>query len=179
MGPPDESLHESLHDEVDRVIVAALKGQTAGMAARDLLDALARQGRSVSQVTLTRHLDRLIQAKHVTRRGRARATRYFRDLYHDWFAVPPNRRPPVGYNPSLLGNDRPNVDAWLTPEERRRLEAAGGGRRLDASTYSRAIAQKLLVDLSWASSAPWQRDMAQLRAERHRDMRHAVVRRGL
>jgi len=59
--------------------------------------------------------------------------------------VPPNTRPPVAYNPSFLGNYHLNIDAWFTPEERNRLETAGGGRRLDASTYSRAVAQKVLT----------------------------------
>jgi len=153
MAPPNEPLHESLHDEVDTAIIAAVKDRKNGAGARDILESLARQGHRISQVTLTRRIDRLIQEKHIARQGQARATRYFHDPYHDWFAVPPNKRPPVAYDPSFLENYRPDVDAWLTPEERTRLEMAGGGRRLDASTYSRAIAQKLLVDLSWASSA--------------------------
>jgi len=153
MAPADESIHESLHDEVDKAIVAALKDRKEGMGAKEILVALGRQGQRISQVTLTRRMDRLIQAKHVIRQGKARATRYLRDPYHDWLAVPPNKRRPVGYDASLLENYRPNVDAWLAPDERQRLEEVGGGRRIDASTYSRAIAQKLLVDLSWASSA--------------------------
>lgn len=153
MDPEDQSLHKSLHDGLSKAIIAALKGQKEGMGAREILDALVLLGYRISQVTLTRRINRLVQEKYLARQGQARATRYFPDPYHDWFTVPPNKRLPVAYDPSLLENYRPNRDAWLTQDERARLEESGGGRRLDASTYSRAIGQRLLVDLSWASSA--------------------------
>jgi len=47
----------------------------------------------------------------------------------------------------------PNETRWFAQEEIERLHEAGGDRKLDASTYSRAMAQKLRVDLSFASSA--------------------------
>jgi Fic family protein len=157
MAERTESMHESPHgpglDEVDDLIVVALKEAKDGLKARDLLDALGRLGRPISQATLSRRMERLTELRHVTRQGQARATRYLRDPYHDYFAVPPTRRKAVGYNADVLANYRPNVDRWLSAEECRRLEEAGGGRRMDASTYSRTIAQKLLIDLSYASSA--------------------------
>jgi Fic family protein len=49
----------------------------------------------------------------------------------------------------------PNETIWLPEEARKRMRQAvedAGGQKLDASTYSRAIAERFLIDLSWASS---------------------------
>lgn len=148
-----ESPHGPGLDRIDEIIVIALKASTEGLKAGTLLAEIDDAGAKISPATFARRMDRLVEARHVARVGKARATRYLRDPYHDHFSLPPNRRPPVGYNASLLADYRPNVDSWLSEDELGRLEAAGGGRRMDVSTHSRTIAQKLLVDLSYASSA--------------------------
>ena len=152
----EKSSHQSSHpdlDETDEILLDALRASETAMSAQELSDALTRVKRGVSQATLARRLDRLIAGRHILREGRARATRYRKDSYHDYFAVPPAKRPRVGYNAAALTDYVPNETRWITEEARERLEKVGGGRRLDASTYSRSIAQKLLVDLAFASSA--------------------------
>lgn len=138
-------------DAIDKRIVEALK--TGPLSARELLSDLASAGHGVSQPTLSRRMRALEADRQVKVEGQGRSTRYVRDSFHDWFAVPPGKRPKVGYRFELIGDYVPNVTRWMPPEASARLVAAGGGRRLDANTYSRAIAQKLLVDLSYASSA--------------------------
>jgi fido (protein-threonine AMPylation protein) len=64
------------------------------------------------------------------------------------------RRAPVGYNPDFLNGYRPNHDAYLDTATRARLHALGrapGGQQ-PAGTYARQILDRLLIDLSWASS---------------------------
>lgn len=140
-------------DEIDQAIIALLRGRKPGYSARELLTALAEQGHEFSQPTLSRRLNRLEAERHVTVRRAGRSTLYQWDPYHDWFSLPPTRRPRVTYNFELIEAYSPNETRWLTAAETATLQAAGGERQLDASTYSRAIAQKLLVDLSYASSA--------------------------
>lgn len=152
----EKSSHQSSHpdlDETDGILLDALRGSENPMSAQELSEALTRVGRPVSPATLARRLERLIAQRHILREGRARSTRYRKDPYHDYFSVPPGKRARVGYNAAPLSDYVPNETRWLSEEVRRRMEKAGGGRRLDASTYSRSIAQKLLVDLAFASSA--------------------------
>lgn len=63
-------------------------------------------------------------------------------------------RRPVGYNRTFLDQYRPNVTSYLPEAIRRRLHELGrtpvGGQA--AGTYARHILNRLLVDLSWASS---------------------------
>ena len=64
------------------------------------------------------------------------------------------QRKPVGYRRSLLEAYRPNVDAYLPPAVRRHLHELGRPPDGDrpAGTYARQILDRLLIDLSWASS---------------------------
>ncbi|OJX77432.1 Fic family protein [Magnetospirillum sp. 64-120] len=140
-------------DDIEEKIVDLLRHSLPGYTARDLLAALAREGHAISQPTLSRRLTKLQAARHVVARKAGRSTYYERDPYHDWFRLPPNQRGTVGYKFEFLSGYRPNIDRWISAEESALLLKAGGGRRLEASTYSRAIAQKLLVDLAYASSA--------------------------
>jgi Fic family protein len=71
-------------------------------------------------------------------------------------------RPTVGYQRMWLDQYRPNLDAYLSPEQRVRLWELGRTALLGlqdnkqaiapAGTYARQIFDRLLVDLSWASS---------------------------
>ncbi len=138
-------------DEVDQRIVEILK--VAPSDAKSMQAELRASGHALSQPTLSRRLQALVKDRQVAVEGTGRSTRYVRDPYHDWFSVPPHRRPKVGFRFDLLDAYVPNQTRWISPEASETMTRAGGGRRLDASTYSRAIAQKLLVDLSYASSA--------------------------
>ena len=72
----------------------------------------------------------------------------------DYINQPPEARRPVGYQRDFLDAYRPN-ETWYLPESlRRQLHSMGRTATLDApaGTYSRAILNRLLIDLSWASS---------------------------
>ena len=64
------------------------------------------------------------------------------------------QRKPVGYQRDLLESYQPNHSFYLPETVRRQLHAQG--RTADAAapagTYSRAVLNRLLIDLSWASS---------------------------
>ncbi|MEY4267784.1 MAG: hypothetical protein RIS90_2319 [Pseudomonadota bacterium] len=67
---------------------------------------------------------------------------------------PPEARKPVGYQRDFLEAYRPNETWYLSESLRRQLHKMGKTADVDApaGTYSRAILNRLLIDLSWASS---------------------------
>ena len=67
---------------------------------------------------------------------------------------PIQERTPVSYNRDFLDRYQPNETSYLLPEERDRLYELGRTRFAErpAGTYARDIMNRLLIDLSWASS---------------------------
>ncbi|MDQ3059448.1 MAG: Fic family protein [Pseudomonadota bacterium] len=67
---------------------------------------------------------------------------------------PLQARRPVGYQRDFLDAYQPNVSAYLPEPLRRQLHKMGRTAQAHepAGTYSRAILNRLLIDLSWASS---------------------------
>ena len=67
---------------------------------------------------------------------------------------PPEARKPVGYQRDFLEAYQPNRSWYLSEPLRRQLHRMGKTTDIDApaGTYSRAILNRLLIDLSWASS---------------------------
>ncbi|MBT2620630.1 Fic family protein [Chryseobacterium sp. ISL-6] len=67
---------------------------------------------------------------------------------------PENQRIPVGYNREFLDNYRPNIDSYLSAEEKDKLAIIGTTQGDDqpAGTYARQILNRLMIDLSWNSS---------------------------
>ena len=67
---------------------------------------------------------------------------------------PVQARRPVGYQQEFLDSYRPNESFYLPDALRRRLHRLGRTPQVGAAagTYSRAILNRLLIDLSWASS---------------------------
>lgn len=63
-------------------------------------------------------------------------------------------RPPVGYQLTFLEQYHPNHSAYLPPELREQLHALGQSPvgQTPAGTFARDILNRLLIDLSWASS---------------------------
>jgi hypothetical protein len=72
----------------------------------------------------------------------------------DYLRRPIALRKPVGYARSFLEQYKPNQDYYLLPEQRHKLADLGQmtHARLPAGTYARDVFNRLLVDLSWASS---------------------------
>lgn len=136
----------------------------------------------IARRTAQRQIAKLAESGQVTTRGEGRARRYFRagaparaaerpsareDAFPPFIPVsadsrdilayieqPLKARKPVGYQRDFLDAYRPN-ETWYLPETLRR-QLHKMGRTADvhapAGTYSRAILNRLLIDLSWASS---------------------------
>jgi Fic family protein len=68
--------------------------------------------------------------------------------------VPYNRRRPASYEKAFLDHYVPGKTFYLADVDRQRLRVAGTptSMPLPAGTYARRILERLLVDLSWASS---------------------------
>lgn len=67
---------------------------------------------------------------------------------------PRAQRPPVGYKLAFLEQYHPNQTAYLPQDLRNQLHAIGRSpaEQTPAGTFARDILQRLLIDLSWASS---------------------------
>lgn len=67
---------------------------------------------------------------------------------------PPSGRQPVGYQSEFLADYVPNQTAYLPASLRRQLHRMGSTalEPQPAGTHSRALLNRLLIDLSWASS---------------------------
>jgi Fic family protein len=67
---------------------------------------------------------------------------------------PMDARKPVGYQRDFLDAYHPNETWYLSESQRRQLHNMGKTADLEApaGTYSRAVLNRLLIDLSWASS---------------------------
>ncbi|SOC21598.1 Fic family protein [Thalassospira xiamenensis] len=134
----------------DKLIIEAVK--SGNNTVPKILSWLERNGTPSSQPTVSRSLAELIADQRIRSEGRGRATVYLYDDYHDYFSVPGAHRRAVPYNADLIDQYLPNETKWFSPQQLKEMVEVGGGAEMDASTYSRAIAQKLLVDLAYASS---------------------------
>ena len=107
--------------------------------------------------TLWRAFSRLVAEGKLQQTGRGRATGYVvagSEVITAYLQTPYNQRPPKAYNKDFVDRYVPNETFYLTVEDRDRLTDAGRptGPALPAGTYARRILERLLVDLSWASS---------------------------
>jgi Fic family protein len=149
---------------------------TGGLTLAELL----KHHPDVARRTAQRLIQRLIASGQITARGEGRARRYFvvhavaepratfalaqfppfipvsadsRDILA-YIDQPLKARHPVGYQRDFLGAYRPNQTWYLPQPLRQQLHRIGKTPRSDApaGTYSRAILNRLLIDLSWSSS---------------------------
>lgn len=154
-------------------IRASAKGLT-------LADLLARHP-DITRRTAQRLIAKLIERGQVAARGAGRARRYFGADTHTgtetrvaranafpsfiplsadsrdtlaYIDQPLEARKPVGYQRDFLDAYRPNQTRYLSEPLRRQLHKMGRTSDVDApaGTYSRTILNRLLIDLSWASS---------------------------
>lgn len=146
-----------------------------GLTLADLL----RQHPALARRTAQRLIAALLEEGLIIATGQGRARRYFakqlvpiNDLQTmDRFPAfiplsadsldilayiekPTEARIPVGYQSDFLDAYQPNKDAYLSESLRRQLHKIGqtAEQSQPAGTYSRAILNRLLIDLSWASS---------------------------
>ncbi|MFM1907882.1 MAG: Fic [Pseudomonadota bacterium] len=158
-------------------LLNSLHASGAGLSLAELLT----QHPGVARRTAQRLLATLIKTGQITARGEGRARRYFGAIHAPEIGAlsitadrfppfiplsadsldilayvdqPLQMRKPVGYQREFLDTYRPQETWYLSESLRRHLHKMGKTADLDApaGTYSRAILNRLLIDLSWASS---------------------------
>jgi len=129
--------------------------------------------------SIQRWLKRLVESDRIYPQGNARARRYYpahmipnhsrisKNQFPDYIPIsadsqdivsyiarPLASRNPVGYQAEFLESYIPNESAYLSETLRNQLQKMGNTRhsQLPAGTYGREILDRLLIDLSWASS---------------------------
>jgi Fic family protein len=134
-----------------REITTVLSSAKEPISQVEIIDRLRRR---ISQSTVSRALAHLVDAGIVIKTGTTRNAAFGLSPETSRFARPPHLRTPVSYDPSIIGNYKANETRWLLEKaaERMRAAAASLQHQLNASTYSRQIAERFLIDLSWASS---------------------------
>jgi len=153
-------------------LLQSIQSAPAGLTLADMLV----QHPSLKRRTVQRWLNQWVAAGHIAALGEGRARRYLattaatdapshafptniplsadsQDILA-YVAQPLQARKPVGYQRDFLDAYQPNVSAYLSTPLRRQLHNMGKTSRMNepAGTYSRAILNRLLIDLSWASS---------------------------
>lgn len=117
-------------------------------------DIRAKMRSTPSQPSVSRIFSGLVSSGIVVKSGETKGAKFALSDVASYFAVPPQLRQPVPYDPSRIADYVPNQTRWLPDPvaERFHQAAAGVMHQLDASTYSKQIAERFLLDLSWASS---------------------------
>ena len=111
----------------------------------------------VSETTVWRTLKRLVDEGELEVSGKGPATGYSlagAAVVRAHLQQPYNRRRPSSYKKEFLDRYIPNKTFYLAEVDRQRLRETGTptGAPLPAGTYARCILERLLIDLSWASS---------------------------
>jgi hypothetical protein len=110
-----------------------------------------------SETTVWRALKRLVNEGKVEVSGKGPATGYSlagAAVVHAHLQTPYNRRRPTSYKKEFLDRYIPNKTFHLSAADRQQLHEAGtpAATPQPAGTYARRILERLLIDLSWASS---------------------------
>jgi hypothetical protein len=155
-------------------IETLLADRPDGWRIGEIEKALESQGLSFNRRTLQRRLAQLEKAGRIQIIGVGRATRYFPILSAEKSAEandgiflsidakevknqisrPLSARQPVSYQREFIDSYQPNVTWYLPAAIRNHLMDKGRRIGIDyaAGTYIRQILDRLLIDLSWASS---------------------------
>ncbi|KAA0876450.1 Fic family protein [Nitrincola tapanii] len=158
-------------------LLACIQESPQGVTLAELLTQLPNVARRTAQRQIAKFIDEGLVIAH----GEGRARRYFgvdvplkadiqtnnRDAFPSFIPVsadsqdilsyinlPLEARKPVGYQQDFLNSYQPNKTWYLSESLRRQLHKMGKttDSQEPAGTYSRAILNRLLIDLSWASS---------------------------
>ncbi len=157
--------------EIDEQLLTSIANAPDGVGIDDLLRML---GGEVSRRSLQRRLSELVAAGRVIIEGRGPSTSYLlptigteAGVEKDYIRLSPSgadvrrlvgrsppERTPVGYKREFLDQYRPNESGYLTAETIVYLNRIGATPDAErpAGTYARHILNRLLVELSWASS---------------------------
>ena len=155
-------------------IETLLADRPGGWRIGEIEKALEDQGQFFNRRTLQRRLNRLEKAEKILIVGVGRATRYLPIVstkkptevndgiflsidaqeVQNRVSRPLSARKPIGYQQEFIDSYQPNVTWYLPAAIRNHL--VDNGRRIGidyvAGTYIRQILDRLLIDLSWASS---------------------------
>ncbi len=162
-----------------KTIIEIIASFPSGITIDQLIDLLPF---SINKRALQRRLKDLRENSLIQVEGKARSTRYFvrtnestkplsslEKVTNEKASIPlsqegqevlalvsrpKTQRTPTGYERSFLENYRPNIDSYLSKEEKQKLAGWGKTRSNEqpAGTYAREILNRLLIDLSWNSS---------------------------
>lgn len=162
-----------------QLIAQLIAAKQDGLGISDLERQLASQGIAITRRTLQRRLDRLLEEGAIESKGGSRSVVYYSVQSKSVSALPKDdeqanivpltkaglevrdhvRQPialrrPVGYQRAFLEAYQPNEHSYLSPGQILKLTDLGQmtQARLPAGTYARDVLDRLLVDLSWASS---------------------------
>ena len=110
-----------------------------------------------SSPTVWRALKRLVGENKLEVSGKGRATGYSlagAAVVRAHLANPYNRRKPANYNKDFIDRYVPGRSFYLSTADKQRLRDADTPNMppLPAGTYAQRVLERLLVDLSWASS---------------------------
>lgn len=150
--------------DIDEQLLTHIGNTPEGVSIDELMRLLSGQ---TSRRSLQRRLSELFDARKLISEGGGRSTRYLLPAEENYVPLSPSgaevrqligkpqtERTPVGYRRDFLDQYRPNESHYLTPEtveQMSRIGRTSDGER-PAGTYARNILNRLLVDLSWASS---------------------------
>jgi Fic family protein len=158
-------------------LLNSIRAHKTGLTLAELLS----QSPDLARRTAQRLIAKLIESGNLEAVGQGRARRYFSadnspdkvtsttqaDVFPSFIPLsadsqdilryinqPLQARKPVGYQLEFLEAYRPNKTWYLSEPLRRQLHKMGKTTDVDApaGTFSRAILNRLLIDLSWASS---------------------------
>jgi hypothetical protein len=161
---------KKLPDDIEEQVLKHVEDSPKGSGIEELLEVL---GDRISRRSLQRLLAGLVEAGRLNIDRRGRSSRYFvparaREAEKEDYVPlstsgaevrravrrPLTERTPVGYRREFLDKYRPNESTYLTEATVAHLTRIGQTPDAErpAGTYARNVLDRLLVDLSWASS---------------------------
>ncbi len=172
-----QNMTEPLLTPQQEAILIALSKNESGAKTDDILASFKG---TISLRNLQRHLATLVKKNHILRIGKGRATIYKLQttfptskeaekahFFEEYIPVSEDsrdildyvRRPLIGrnyvsYDRNFLSDYKPNHSAYLGDATRLHLHKIGNTNEMSkpAGTYGREILNRLIIDLSWASS---------------------------
>lgn len=137
--------------ENEKAIFKVLLSASVGLSQGEII---AQASVPLSAAALSRHLSKMIEKKIVDKTGQTKGAKFQLVPEMKYWATPAHRRAPVPFRSERILNYTPNQNFWLDAAFRETLHTVSpSDKTLDASTYSRSIAERFLIDLSFASSA--------------------------
>jgi len=163
---------KKLPSQLSHKIIEFITSSPEGLGVEQLFDLL---GGEISRRTLQRRLKELVQTGQIMHQGGTHRYSILAEqpkpsaiedqdklfllsktsqVVQELVKKPLFERAPVGYNKLFLESYRPNKFAYLPEELRNHLSRLGKTSEAGqpAGTYARNIFQRLMIDLSWASS---------------------------